>query len=156
MLSIRLRTLTAFLAVAAIVTFVVVDATAAPKFNSGSRGSRTNSAPPPTATAPNAARPIERTMTQPSATSVARPAAPAAPGGFFNRFGLLGGLAGGLLGAGLIGMLLGHGFLGGLGGIASFIGLILQVGIIALVAMLVWRWWQNRSQPAAAFAGMPA
>ena len=156
MLSIRPRTLAAFLAVAATLAFVAVDASAAPKYNSGSRGSRTNIAPPSTATAPNAARPIERTATQPSATSTARPSTPAAaPGGFFGRFGLLGGLAGGLLGAGLIGMLLGHGFLGGLGGIASFIGLVLQAGIIALVVMLVWRWWQRRSQPTPAFAGGP-
>ena len=156
MLSTRLRPLVACLAVAATLAFVAGETIAAPKFNAGSRGSRTNSAPPPTATAPNAARPIERSMTQPNASSLARPAMPAAPGGFFNRFGLLGGLAGGLLGAGLIGMFLGHGFLGGLGGIASFLGLILQVGIIALVAMFVWRWWQRRSQPAAAFAGGPA
>jgi predicted lipid-binding transport protein (Tim44 family) len=156
MLSTRLHALIACLAVAATLAFVAGETIAAPKFNAGSRGSRTGSAPPPTATAPNAARPIERTMTQPNASSVARPAATAAPGGFFNRSGMLGGLAGGLLGAGLIGMLLGHGFLGGLGGIASFFGLILQVGIIALIAMFIWRWWQRRSQPTAAFAGGPA
>ena len=61
----------------------------------------------------------------------------------FNRPGLLGGLAAGFLGAGLFGMLAGHGFMGGLGGIASFFGLLLQVGIVALVAMLIWRWWQR-------------
>ncbi|MBX6743628.1 MAG: Tim44 domain-containing protein, partial [Acetobacteraceae bacterium] len=37
----------------------------------GSRGSRTYSAPPVTRTAPNAARPMERSMTEPS-----RPATP--------------------------------------------------------------------------------
>lgn len=159
MFRIRLRSLVAFLAVAATLAFVAIEADAAPKINAGSRGSRTFSAPPPTATAPNAASPIERTMTQPGqpgAASAARPATPAAPGGFFNRPGLLGGLAAGFLGAGLIGMLFGHGLMGGLGGIASFLGLILQVGIIALIAMFAWRWWQRRSQPAAAFAGGPA
>jgi predicted lipid-binding transport protein (Tim44 family) len=153
MFRIRLRSLVAYLAVAATLAFVTVGADAAPKMNSGSRGSRSFSAPPPTATAPNAARPLERSMTQPGGSSVARPAAPAAPGGFFNRPGLLGGLAAGFLGAGLFGMLFGHGLLGGLGGIASFLGLILQVGIVAMIAMFAWRWWQRRSQPASAFAG---
>ena len=152
MLSTRLRTLVALAAIVAALAFVAVEADALPRMNSGSRGNRTFTTPPPTATAPKAAQPIERSMTQP----VARPAAPAAPGGFFNRPGLLGGLAAGFLGAGLIGMLFGHGLLGGLGGIASFLGLILQVGIVALVAMLAWRWWQRRSQPASAFAGGPA
>ncbi len=158
----QIRPLTAFLAVAALLAFVTVEVVAAPRMNSGSRGNRTYSAPPPTATSPKAAAPIERSMTQPgspaqSGTSVARPTTPAAqPGGFFNRPGLLGGLAAGFLGAGLIGLLLGNGFLGGLGGIASFLGLLVQVGLVAIVAMLAWRWWQSRSQPAAAFAGGPA
>src|SRR5438094_8998139 len=109
MFRIRLRSLVAFLAVAATLAFVAIEADAAPKMNAGSRGSRTFQAPPPTATAPSAARPIERTMTQPvqpGAASTARPGAPAAPasGGFFNRPGLLGGLAAGFLGAGLFGM----------------------------------------------------
>jgi predicted lipid-binding transport protein (Tim44 family) len=39
--------------------------------------------------------------------------------------------------------------MGGLGGgIMSFLGLIFQVGLIALVAMFVWRWFQRRNQPA--------
>jgi len=98
-------------------------------------------------------------MTQPGqpGTSVARPAAPATqPGGLFSRPGLLGGLAAGFLGAGLIGLLAGNGLMGGLAGIASFIGLLLQVGLVVIVATLAWRWWQRRSQPAAAFAGGPA
>ena len=155
----RLRPLIALLAVAATLAFVAVEATAAPRLNAGSRGSRTYSAPPPTATSPNAARPIERSMTQPGqpGTSVARPATPASQaGGLFNRPGLLGGLAAGFLGAGLIGLLAGHGFMGGLAGIASFIGLLLQVGLVVIVATLAWRWWQRRSQPASAFAGGPA
>jgi len=154
----RLRTLVQLAAVAATLAFVAGDADAAPRFNAGSRGSRTFIAPPPTATAPNAARPIERSMTQPDqpgASPAPRPGAPPATGGFFNRPGLLGGLAAGFLGAGLFGMLFGHGLLGGLGGIASFLGLFLQIGIVALIAMLLWRWWQRRSQPAAAFAGSP-
>ena len=134
----RFRTVVQLAAIAATLAFVAADADAAPRFNAGSRGSRTFIAPPPTATAPNAARPIERSMTQPGqpgASSAARPAGP--PGGFFNRPGLLGGLAAGFLGAGLFGLLFGYGFLGGLGGIASFLGLLLQIGIVVFVARLI-------------------
>jgi predicted lipid-binding transport protein (Tim44 family) len=97
-------------------------------------------------------------MTQPGAPGMntARPPV-SQPGGLFGGFGrgLAGGLLGGLLGAGLIGMLMGHGFLGGLAGFASIMGLLLQVGLIALVVFMVYRWWQRRSQPQAAYAGMP-
>lgn len=122
----------------------------------GSRGSRTYSAPPPTATAPNTAAPINRSMTQPSQAnpSAARPGA-AQQSGFFGR-GLLGGLAAGLLGAGLIGLLMGHGFLGGLAGFASILGFLLQIVILAGIAYFVWTWWQRRSQPAAAVVGGPS
>jgi predicted lipid-binding transport protein (Tim44 family) len=122
----------------------------------GSRGTRTHSAPPPTATAPGQARPMERTVTQPGqpgqpgSAIAARPGAPAAaqPGGMFSGArGLLGGLAAGFLGAGLLGMLFGGGFMSGLAGFASFLGLLLQVGLVVLVAVLAWRWWQRRSQP---------
>ena len=55
----NLRSAIALLAVAATLGFTVL-ADAAPRFNSGSRGNRTFSAPPPTATSPGTARPIER------------------------------------------------------------------------------------------------
>src|SRR5580692_11589419 len=113
--------------------------------SSGSRGTRTFSAPPSTSTMPSAA-PLQRTVTQPN-VAAPRPSFAPSPGGFFGRSGFWGGLAAGFLGAGLFGMLFGHGFMGGLGGIVSFLGLIFQVGLIALVAMFVWRWFQRR-QPA--------
>src|SRR3954470_21185385 len=96
--------------------------------SSGSRGSRTFSAPPSTTTAPNAAQPMNRTFSQPGAPAAAGAAGGAAKGGFFNRPGMLGGLAAGFLGAGLLGMLFGGGMLGGLGGLSSIIGLVLQLG----------------------------
>jgi len=157
----RNRLLIAILAVTATLAFVAVEALAAPRMNAGSRGSRTFKAPPATATSPNAARPIERSMTtparpaQPGAATAARPATPAAQtGGMFGR-GMLGGLAAGFLGAGLIGMLMGNGFLGGMAGFASMLGMLLQIGLVVLVAVLAWRWWQRRSQPqtASAYAG---
>src|SRR6266700_891012 len=157
MLRFRSRALLALCAVAATLVLALSDADArAGRGGSfGSRGSQTYSAPPSTTTS-RSARPIERSMTQPAQPGAQRPSSSPLGGGFFNRPGLLGGLAAGFLGAGLLGMLFGHGLLGGLGGIASFLGLILQIGIIAMIAMFAWRWWQRRSQPAAAFAGGPA
>jgi predicted lipid-binding transport protein (Tim44 family) len=121
--------------------------------SSGSRGSRTFSAPPSTSTAPNAAQPFNRTMTQPGSPGMA--AGAANKGGFFNRpgMGMLGGLAAGFLGAGLLGMLFGGGMFGGLGGMSSIIGLILQIGLIIIVVRLAMNWWQRRNATASAYAG---
>lgn len=122
----------------------------------GSRGSRTFSAPPTTNTAPRQAAPLERTMTQPGrpTTPTAATTGAANTGGFFNRpgMGIMGGLAAGFLGAGLFGLLAGNGMFGGMGGIASFIGLLLQVALVVIVARLLWAWWQRRNG-GYAFAG---
>jgi predicted lipid-binding transport protein (Tim44 family) len=123
--------------------------------SSGSRGGRTFSAPPSTSTAPNAAQPFNRTMTQPGSPGMGTAAAGgAAKGGFFNRpgMGMLGGLAAGFLGAGLLGMLFGGGMFSGLGGISSIIGLILQIGLIIIVVRLAMKWWQRRNATASAYA----
>jgi len=122
--------------------------------SSGSRGARTFSAPPSTSTAPNAAQPFNRTITQPGSPGLGAPAG----GGFFNRpgMGMLGGLAAGFLGAGLLGMLFGGGMFGGLGGLSSIIGLVLQIGLIIIVVRLVMSWWQRRHETASAYAGGPA
>jgi predicted lipid-binding transport protein (Tim44 family) len=122
--------------------------------SSGSRGARTFSAPPSTSTAPNAAQPFNRTITQPGSPGLGAPAG----GGFFNRpgMGMLGGLAAGFLGAGLLGMLFGGGMFGGLGGLSSIIGLILQIGLIIIVVRLAMSWWQRRHETASAYAGAPA
>jgi predicted lipid-binding transport protein (Tim44 family) len=155
----RLRPLLAAFAILGVLAFVAADADArsGKGGSAGSRGSRTFSAPPPTATAPTTAAPISRTMTQPTAAT--RPATPAgapAQGGFFKRPGFLGGLAAGLLGAGLLGMLFGQGLFGNLAGFASILGFIVQLALIGGVAWLLLRWWQRRSQPAPAYAGGPA
>jgi predicted lipid-binding transport protein (Tim44 family) len=93
---------------------------------------------------------VQRSITQPARPGQAagRTTTGTSPGGFFSRPGFLGGLAAGFLGAGLLGMLFGHGLGGGLGGFASILGLVLQIGLVLLVARLIWGWWQRRNQPA--------
>src|SRR3954468_9488825 len=144
------------LAVPVMLTVSAADARIGGGGSSGSRGSRTLSAPPRTPTAPTAGQPFNRTMTQPGSPGMA--AGAAAKGGFFNRpgMGMLGGLAAGFLGAGLLGMLFGGGMFSGLGGLSSIIGLILQIGLILIVVKLAMSWWQRRHTPANAYASGPA
>src|SRR4030088_2857389 len=122
--------------------------------SSGSPGARTLSAPPRPLTAPGPAQPFNRAFTQPGTPGLGAPAG----GGFFNRpgMGMLGGLAAGFLGAGLLGMLFGGGMFSGLGGLSSIFGLILQIGLIIIVVRLAMSWWQRRHTPAPAYAGGPA
>lgn len=160
----RHRWLIALAAIATALTLVSVDfadARVGRGFSGGSRGARTFSAPVPTRTAPTAA-PVQRSVTQPGAatTGVAGAAGATRPGllggGLFGG-GMLGGLAAGFIGAGLFGMLFGHGFLGGMGGFASILGLLLQIGLVIVVARLAFAWWQRRNAPAyATQAASPA
>lgn len=128
--------------------------------SAGSRGARTYQAPPPTQTAPNQARPMERTNTQPGTAAQrpgAAPMAPAAAGarpGFFQRNPFMGGMMMGLLGAGLFGLLAGSGFFSGLGSLAGVLGFLLQVAIIAGLVFLVVTLLRRRRQPQP--AGVPA
>jgi predicted lipid-binding transport protein (Tim44 family) len=57
----------------------------------------------------------------------------------------MGGLAGGLLGAGLFGLLTGNGFFGGIGGFFSIIGFLLQIALLAVLARFAYNWWQTRN-----------
>ncbi|MGD0848908.1 Tim44 domain-containing protein [Bradyrhizobium sp.] len=120
--------------------------------SSGSRGARTFSAPPSTSTAPGTAQPFNRTTAEPGSPGLGAPAG----GGFFNRpgGGMLRGLFAGFLGAGLLGMLFGGGMFGGLGGLSSIFGLILQIGLIIIVVRLAMSWWQRRHETA--YAGAAA
>ena len=117
----------------------------------GSRGSRTWSAPPSTRTVPGMASPFERSDTPRSGFGMDRPGvnSPAFGGSSFGR-GLLGGLAGGLLGAGLFGLLTGNGFFGGMGGFMSIIGFLLQIALVVFLARMAFAWWQRRNAPAGA------
>ena len=155
----RLTKLTAAMVLGLIASFAAVDFAEARRAGGGgfgSRGARTYQAPAPTRTAPNNAAPVERSMTpntgatqtnRPGAAAGTQNAAAARSGGMFGNFGRS--MLGGLLVGGLIGMLLGN----GLGGMAGMLGLLLQVGIIALIAMFVMRMLANRRQTAAAGAG---
>src|SRR3954467_5517188 len=142
------------LALPAVIAISSADARVGGGGSSGSRGTRTFSAPPSTTTAPGTAQPFNRTMTQPGTPGVGAPAANTG-GGFFNRpgMGMLGGLAAGFLGAGLLGMLFGGGMFSGLGGFSSILGLILQIGLIIIVVRLGMSWWQRRHATAPAYAG---
>ena len=118
------------LALAATMVFMIEVADARVS-SGGSRGNRTFNTPPSTNTAPKPAAPIERSMTQPGTSTAAQgmktPATATAP----SRFG--------------------SGF-GGLGGFASFLGLLLQGALIAGIVYLVMSYFRNRNQPALARA----
>lgn len=124
--------------------------------SSGSRGSRTYSAPPSTTTAPGSASQFNRTYTQPGTGMNSAAAAPARGGLFGRAGGFMGGLAAGFLGAGLLGMLFGGGLFGGLGGLSSILGLIIQIVLVVLVVRLAMSWWQRRHTPQAAYANADA
>ncbi|MFO1163247.1 MAG: TIM44-like domain-containing protein [Reyranellaceae bacterium] len=152
----------ALMAALVVVAPTLAEARAGAGTSSGSRGSKTDQAPAPTQTAPEA-KPVERSKTPQQQQQAQRPggATPAAApqaGGFMSRNPFISGLMGGMLGAGLMGMLFGGGFGGGLTGAAGMIGLLLQVLLIGGVAYLAVRlfrgWSANRTQPAA--AGGPA
>jgi predicted lipid-binding transport protein (Tim44 family) len=141
------------LALTAALAFAIdaADARAGGGKSFGSRGSRTFDSAPPTPTAPKAAAPMERSMTQPGAPSTAQRVTPPAATGASSRFGGFGGmLMGGFLGAGLFGLLSGSGLFGGLSGIASFLGLLLQFALIGGMAWLIVNYFRSRTQPAIA------
>jgi hypothetical protein len=73
-------------------------------------------------------------------------------GGLFNRPGVVGGFSAGFLGAGVLGLVFGHGMTSELTGAASFLGLIFQISLILILARLFWTWW--RADRSAAFADM--
>ncbi len=152
----RSSSLVAALAVAALAFAPsAADARAGFGSSSGSRGSRTYSAPPSTNTAPSMAAPMERSFTprpSPSAPSYGAPAQPA----FGGRSAFSSGLMGGLLGVGLGGLLMGNGLFGGGGGGMGgfgFIGFLLQMALLFFVARWLFRMFARR-QPAMAGPGM--
>ncbi len=143
--------LLASLAAAAIVLApALADARAGSGSSMGSRGFRTYSPPPVTNTAPSTAAPFERSLT-PRTTSPGSPAFGTPGGAFANRSPFVSGLMGGLIGAGIGGLLFGGGLFGGINGFGGFLGFLLQI----LLVVLIGRWLFRRffRQPVLAGAG---
>ena len=122
----------------------LADARAGGGFSMGSRGSRTYSMPAPTRTSPYSASPLDRSMT-PRATPYGN-TMPYRGGMMGGRHPLAAGLLGGFLGAGLAGMLFGHGFFGGGLGMGGLLGLLIQIALIVFVV----RWLMRRFSGASA------
>jgi predicted lipid-binding transport protein (Tim44 family) len=81
----------------------------------------------------------------------AQPAYPVGSlGGLFNRPGLMGGFAAGFLGAGVFGVLFGRGAIGELSSVPSIVGLLFQLGLLLVLARLIWTWWRADKAAAAA------
>ncbi len=114
----------------------------------GSRGGMTWSAPPSTSTAPRGAEPMQRSFT-PSTSS---PGYGSPAYGYGTRSGFASGLMGGLIGAGLAGLLLGHGFWGGTMGFGGFLGFLLQILLLVLLVRFLIRLFRGPS-PIIAGAG---
>lgn len=108
----------------------------------GSRGHRTWQIPTPTRTSPHITAPIERSMmprVPPSTVHFSNPmrfTPPQSRVPYQNRHPFLTGFVGGFLGAGLFGLLSGHGLVGGLHGFLSFIGFLIQIGLV--VVLIMW------------------
>ncbi|HZZ32774.1 MAG TPA: TIM44-like domain-containing protein [Phenylobacterium sp.] len=173
----RLRTkISAALGMALAVSMLVAAPADARRGGSfGSRGSRTYSAPAPTATAPGYVAPVQRSMSSPTATPggafAPRPGMAGysgyQPGFGANPFGGFrgGGFLGGLVAGGLIGGLLGHGWGGGWGGGGwgggggGLLTILVQLLLLGLVVAFAMRLFRRRSGyspfEASAFGGGP-
>ncbi len=146
--------LAAVLAAALALAPGLADARAGSGSSFGSRGTQTFSMPPSTSTAPYGAAPMQRSLTQPAAPSYAQPgyAQPSysQPGyGYGGRSPFMSGIMGGLIGAGIGGMLFGHGMFGGISGVGSLFGLLLQIFLLVMLG----RWLFRRFFAAPAMVG---
>lgn len=143
----RIRLLAAFVAIILTVVPALAEAKAGGGSSMGSRGSKTYT--------PNAAKPIERSITPPPAAAPApvytpAPASPlAAPPmrqSFFDRHPFLGGVMGGFIGAGIGAMLFGGGHMFG-GGFGGMLSLILQIALLAFVVRWAVGFFRRQTQP---------
>ena len=147
----RSRSFAAAALIAAVLAFApgLALARAGDGYSFGSSGSHTFLATPRTQTAPYGAMPMQRSLTPQQAPSYG-----ASSGyGYGGRSPFMSGLMGGLIGAGIGGLLFGHGMFGGGGlGFGGFFGMLLQFFLIALLV----RWLYRRfiGQPALAGGGM--
>lgn len=113
----------------------------------GSRGSRTFSAPPPTATAPKTVQPMQKSMTQPGSSQGAAAAATASAAQAARPSLMRNLLLGGLIGAGFA-------MLFGSGPLSAVLGFLLQTALIAGLVYLAVMFFRSRSgAPSMATAG---
>ena len=144
-----------FAAIAALILAVapgLADARAGFGRSFGSRGGMTWSAPPSTGAAPHGAQPMQRSFTPSPSSSGYNYGSPAY--GYGARSGFASGLMGGLIGAGLAGLLLGHGFWGGMMGFGGFLGFLLQILLLVLLARFLIRLFRGPSPIFSGAAGM--
>jgi hypothetical protein len=141
-----LRSLAAFAALALALLLWAEDADARLEGRTGVAGNAAGTLLPPVAV------PLRLAAADHAMTAPAPAPNPGSLGGLFNRPGLLAGFAAGFLGAGVLGLLFGHGLVGELGSVVSFLGLIFQLALIVLLCRLIWTWWSGRNAPA--FAGL--
>lgn len=111
-------------------------------YSLGSRGTRTYAAPPASRTAPFGGQPIQRSLTAPGYLPGYPPRAGiGGPGfGYPQRSPFASALLGGLIGAGIGGLLFGRGLFYGIHGGAGLLGLLLQLLLLFLIA----RWLLRR------------
>ena len=140
--------LAGFAALALALSPGLADARAGGGSSFGSRGSMTYSAPPSTNTAPYSASPMQRSMTPQSQPSPSFGGSPLYQGQ--RSSGFMSGLMGGLIGAGIGGMLFGHGFMGGGMGGFGFLGLLLQIFLVVVLARFLFRRFMGGRSPATA------
>lgn len=147
---IKARLLAGFAALALVLGPALAEARPGGGFSSGSRGSRTTTAPPVTRTAPEAPRSFDRTApaAQAPRPGMASPAPAAARGGMFGG-GFGGALMGGLIGVGIGGLLFGNGLFGGISGLGGLLGLLIQIALVVLLVRFALRFFRSR-QPAMA------
>lgn len=100
-----------------------------------------------TASAPSAFISVAAAATARTPSASAQVEPPANSGGslseLFSRGGWLGGFAAGFLGCGVLGVLFGRGLIGGLGGAASYVGLLCQIVLFAMLCRLIWTLWRG-------------
>jgi predicted lipid-binding transport protein (Tim44 family) len=144
-----LRSLAAFatLALALLVWTEDADARVEGSSRIGTSGVAVFESPPAAAIAPN----VPVALDHPMMPQTGQPAYPGGSlGGLFNRPGMRGGFAAGFLGAGLLGLMFGRGMFSGLGGEASYWGLMFQLVLVLLLGRVIWTWWYGYKAPLSA------
>ena len=133
-------------------TLAVADARPGGGQSVGSRGANTTSPAPPTNTAPRAAAPVQQAQPGSQVAGQSAAARPGAAAAAPARSGFGSMLMGGLLGAGLFGLLSGSGLFAGLGSLAGLLGFVLQLALIGGLVYLGLMFFRSRNQPAMASA----